>query len=321
MRQSSNRGFTLIELLVVIAIIAILIALLLPAVQQAREAARRTQCRNNLKQIGLALHNYHDAHQMFAPFGVANDGGSFYNTWVALLLPYVEQSPLYNQSDFSIQSWQGSDPEATKLRESPLSYMTCPTDVDVGLADFTDGTTVYSSWARGNYNANVGPGPGCVADGVDFYAPPVEYGGGKSGAPFSINVGRRIRDFRDGTSNTVLISEILKVPGNDFRGVMFLLPEFGYYNHDRSPNTSTPDDLRGGTYGQCVSIDRAPCVGPFTGWQDSPVDGIVSARSLHVGGVMVLLGDGSARFVSENLDLQVWQNLGITNDGNVLGEF
>ncbi|WP_437200948.1 DUF1559 family PulG-like putative transporter [Planctomicrobium sp. SH664] len=317
-RQSSLRtlGFTLIELLVVIAIIAVLIALLLPAVQQAREAARRTQCRNHLKQIGLALHNYHDAHNTFTPLGVADTRGSFYNTWVALLLPYVDQSGLYNQSDFSVQAWQAANAKAKALRESKLSYMTCPTDGDTDLAEF-----LGSYFSKGNYIANAGPGPGAVDESVNFWSLPVAYRSGKPGAPFTLSANRNIRDFTDGTSNIVMVSEIIRVNGNDFRGALFRLPEFCYYNHDRSPNTSTPDEIRGTPYSMCVSTAEAPCVGTFTGWQDSAKLAVISARSKHVGGVTALLADGSVRFVSQNLNLEIWQNLGTIDDGKTIGEY
>ncbi len=313
--QSAGRpAFTLIELLVVIAIIAILIALLLPAVQQAREAARRTQCKNNLKQLGLAFHNYHDTHLTLPPLGTAAANGSFMNTWVAMILPFFEQSALYNVSDFNIPSWNPTNPAAVRLRETKLTVMLCPSDLEVGLADFTDGTTVLSRYARGNYVANTGLGPGQVLPGGPNRWTP------KPGAVFSVNSSTRMRDFLDGTSNTALVSELLKSPGNDFRGVMHLVTEFNYYQHDRNPNTRIPDDLRGAPWSECVSIPRAPCSPSYTG-NDSTTLGMVSARSQHVGGVQLLLGDGSVRFISDNLDNRTWQNLAPPADGNIIGEF
>lgn len=307
-------GFTLIELLVVIAIIGVLVALLLPAVQQAREAARRTECRNNLKQLGLAFHNYHDAHKTLPPLGIAKSNGSYMHTWVAMVLPYFDQAALYNQTDFSIPSWHPSNPSVVTLREQKLTMMLCPSDVDAGLADFTNGSTVLSRYARGNYVANAGLGPGQLNQSVPGYWTP------KPGAVFSVNSSTRMRDFIDGTSNTVLCSEILKSPGNDFRGVMHLVTEFNYYQHDRNPNTPIPDDMRGAPWSECVSIPRAPCNPSYTG-NDSTTKGLISARSLHEGGVFVLLGDGSVRFVSENINNPTWQNLGPPDDGTVVGEF
>lgn len=131
-----RRGFTLIELLVVIAIIAILIALLLPAVQQAREAARRTQCKNNLKQMGLALHNYHDNYQFFPNGNVASSAGGWGLSWYARILPFVDQAPLYNQLTFSgtQHGWAWNDPtnnpegvqNGTAFSRVTLSFVICP---------------------------------------------------------------------------------------------------------------------------------------------------------------------------------------------------
>ncbi|MDA0836014.1 MAG: DUF1559 domain-containing protein, partial [Planctomycetota bacterium] len=302
--------FTLIELLVVIAIIAVLIALLLPAVQQAREAARRAQCKNHLKQLGLAFHNYLDAHLVLPPLGTANSIGSFYHSWVAMTLPYFDQANLYNINNFSANSW-GTDAGVIAMRQQKLPMMICPSSSDVGLADFTDGTTVYSSYARGNYVVNAGIGPGQTGGAV--YLP-------KPNAMFSINSAVRIRDIMDGTSHTAMASELVTVNGNDFRGVMHLVTEFNYYQHDRVPNTPIPDDMRGPPYSECVSVPQAPCSFTYAG-NDSATLGLISARSFHEGGVHLLMADGAVRFVSENLDLTTWRNIGLPRDGQVLGEF
>ena len=204
------RGFTLIELLVVIAIIAVLIALLLPAVQQAREAARRTQCRNNLHQLGLALHNYHDAHSCFPPGSVASAVGSALqdNTagsrpnWsaLAMLLPYLDELAVYNASNFSLEAGNAANTTATR---SPLNQFICPSD---------GAPTVYNTYGLTNYllvagnniycrNANVTSLPRCC--GI-FYA--------------SSRV--RIRDVRDGTSNTMGFGEgAVNISGDPFEHI------------------------------------------------------------------------------------------------------
>jgi len=154
----SSRAFTLVELLVVITIIGILIALLLPAVQAAREAARRMQCQNNLKQIGLAMHNYHAALGSLPPLVIhrANPGSTFMHTWAALILPYLEQQTLYDTIDFGEPHWSLTANQL--LRESFLPVMTCPSDTKVDLVGFGDGSSVHSYYSRGNYMANVGIG-------------------------------------------------------------------------------------------------------------------------------------------------------------------
>jgi len=301
----------LIELLVVIAIIAVLIALLLPAVQQAREAARRSQCKNNLKQIGLALHNYHDSHLLFPPGAIQQFVGGSKNeaTWVAMCLPYLDQGPLYNTIDFNqcFGCVTNSSSPLYLVASTFLPVMRCPSEPQVGLV----GPSI--PYARGTYAANSGLGPlHSLEDPHDATrVPGVTYTYG----PFTMNSRTRIGDIRDGTSNTIAVSELRNAEGADFRGVMHY-PEGSLYQHDRTPNTSTPDDFRTGL---CVSTPEAPCIGVYTAYNNRAI--ILTSRSGHTGGIQTLLLDGSVRFVSENINLQTWQALGTIRKGEVIGEF
>ena len=303
--RTRHSAFTLIELLVVIAIIAVLIALLLPAVQQAREAARRTQCKNNLKQIGLALHNYHDTHSTFPPGAIqAFPPGNAQNeaTWISMALPGLDQAPLYNRANFSSCFGCTVSPgnPSYEISSPAIPMMLCPSDVDVGLA--------INIYRRGNYAANTGIGPlHSVSDPNDSTRTAI--------GPFTMNSSKKMKDFMDGTTNTIIVAELLKSPGDDFRGVMHY-PEGPLYQHDQTPNSSVPDQFRSGL---CVSIPRAPCTGTYTAWNNRSI--VLAARSLHVGGVQVLLGDGSVRFISNNLHAPTWQALSTPGMGEQLGEF
>jgi prepilin-type N-terminal cleavage/methylation domain-containing protein len=300
----NRRAFTLIELLVVIAIIAVLIALLLPAVQQAREAARRAQCKNNLKQLGLGLHNYHDTYNTLPPGAIQNFETNQQNeaTWVSMILPYIDQQTIYMRANFSSCFGCTSAPgnPSYEITTIAIPMMLCPSDVDVDL--------VLNAFRRGNYVANIGLGP------LHSLTTPNDPSRAAMG-PFEMNSKRNFKDFTDGTTNTVIVSELMKVPGADFRGMMHY-PEGSMYTHDRSPNTGIPDGLRSG---YCISTARAPCVGTHSAYNDRQVT--LSARSQHIGGVHVLLGDGSGRFVSENISLQIWQALGTPDKGEVIGDF
>ncbi len=317
MKQTSyrSRGFTLIELLVVIAIIAILVALLLPAVQQAREAARRTQCKNNLKQIGLAIHNYHDAYGCI-PIADVNGAVNPISAH-ARLLPQLEQNALYNLVDFNVPYDHVNN---TIPRMTELAVFRCPSD-PTPLPAAVGG--------RNNYYWNAGSGV-------------VMYTSGGAGQPDPNGVifhNRRYRfnDITDGLSNTAAMSEKLTGDGN---------------NGISSPRTDT---YRPGTYPsnadeatqQCNATDVTTLTtqgysnvgGPWLQQYHStnqynhglPPNGrscmyppgriATTANSQHVGGVHLMLCDGSVRFISENLDLRIWRNLGSINGGEVLGEF
>ena len=304
-RSPHIRGFTLVELLVVIAIIGILIALLLPAVQAAREAARRMQCTNHLKQLGLALHNYYSARGALPPL---NDhrwyeaGGQplFFYTWAVFISPYFEQGVLYEQLDFDIPHWIA--PNADHADDS-VPTMLCPSDQEVEPVNL-GGLGVY--YARGNYVCNVGVGPMLSRDEP------------KPNAVFSFNSATKFRDITDGTSNTAMIAEVIKVPGNDARGIFFM-HDICFYRHDHTPNTSIPDSMRGGSYDECESIPEAPCKEDF--FNNQPRYYRIAARSRHPGGVNVCRCDGSVQFVDDDIDTTVWQNFGMPADGELLPPF
>ena len=323
-RPRAFRGFTLIELLVVIAIIAILIALLLPAVQQAREAARRTQCRNNLKQLGLAMHNYHSAHKVFPPGGLGStlwnqptiSSTADYNDsvsragWTQMILPYIDQAPLYNQMTPYMNGAHGFvHPIDWPGAEQNIPALQCPSDSGSGKNQMWSGTLVLDQRSFGNYvvcQGSTSSSTGLNLNGI-FYQ----------------MSNTRVRDVTDGTSNTLLTSEIRVVPDggtaspidtqSDWRGFYYNI--FGvtsWFSTEFPPNTPQADQVR-----RCRNLasEGTPCVYVASGSTR------MFARSMHEGGVHAGMADGSVRFLSENINRALYSYLGQRADNQVLGEF
>ncbi len=305
-RTNRKSGFTLIELLVVIAIIAILIALLLPAVQQAREAARRSTCKNNMKQIGLAMHNYHDTHRTF-PFSYRVGVNKQRTCWFHMILPFIDQAPLYNKfvavPDTSANAYV-SRPGFAGIYGTVVPAMVCPSNpgapgrsVGGAVGVFQGNYAVcYSGTQRAGITTD-------VTDGMFHYNSKV-----------------RFRDITDGSSNAIMASEGIVRPnvstvrygeiGGYWGGCFW--GSCGFTTVE-PPNTSVADV----NYScKTTTMTRAPCTNNTTVGEQYNF-----ARSYHVGGVHVLLGDGAVRFISENIDSPTYRNLGSIADGNVIGEF
>jgi prepilin-type N-terminal cleavage/methylation domain-containing protein/prepilin-type processing-associated H-X9-DG protein len=317
-RRARARGFTLIELLVVIGIIALLAALLVPAVQQAREAARRTQCRNNLHQFGVALNSYADAHLRFPPGGirVPFDAATpaYRMPFVAQMLPYLEQQTVSNLIDFRTSWFQTVNLPALR---SPLPVWQCPTDPTAAAQlQFPDETF-------GNYGVNWGPFYYLNLDGD---APGDNEPGGTvpMASPFGLNFGAAFRDIVDGSSQTLAMAEILKGiadGGNDRRGRIWNEDSNTYQVSTRlGPNSKARDHCQTATCTHTPN-QNLPYEPPPSAVSSGRGQSSIAARSRHVGGVHVLLCDGSARFISDSISLPMWQALSTMRQGEVIGEF
>ncbi|QDU11243.1 DUF1559 domain-containing protein [Gimesia aquarii] len=312
----SNRGFTLIELLVVIAIIAILIALLLPAVQQAREAARRSTCKNSLKQIGLALHNYHNAHKTYPPGYIARgvtptdrsdtETGSGF-AWGVMLLPFLDQAPLYNQLDLNLDC---TDSPNIDLADEALPIFRCASDPNQGVFSVSDGTNTYQL-SSANYVGVYGYGSLTVAPGN-----PAEKG------IMYRNSNTKVRDLTDGASNTIVVGE--RSYQHQFVGASSTIQADSTW-YAAIPGVMRPAGMAMASMmeGQASLILGHVGQGGTMIMQHPPntTNHIANFSSKHEGGAHFLLGDGRVRFLSENMNYETFKNLGTIADGNVLGEF
>ena len=285
-------GFTLVELLVVITIIGILIALLLPAVQAAREAARRMQCGNNMKQTMLAMHLYHESKTVF-PVGASETGpNNAWVTWSAYLLPFLEQENVENQFNFAKTD---SVTNQTVYRMKIQTYC-CPSDNAEASLPQAGG----AGFARSNIVGCFG-----VDGGIDETIT-------KRRAIFKLNQARSVADVIDGTSNTAAISEIISGPNGtqDSRG-MWWYDLGSSYEHKYNPNSRADANISyASSLGYCVT-DKVYCDYSATEWAKI----CFAAGSYHPGGVNVGLADGSIRFVNDTINNAVWQNLA-SIDGN-----
>lgn len=305
-----KRGFTLIELLVVIAVIAILIALLLPAIQQAREAARRTQCKNNLKQIGLALHIYQESNRRFPPGVVRARVGNNTPTpqheslssclaWRARILPQLDQQLVFDIVNFEQEP--GEDGANTEAQGMQLPVYRCPSDPGQNI----DRNVKF---APANYVT-------CLANTDNYKA--------LKRSVMYLNSATRIQEITDGLSHTMIVSECLVANEN-----LYIMQSPSEYPQclagDVTGLTYFADRGRSWLYGQfnnswAYDTQKGPNQGPDC--MRSSGFGRLCARSEHEGGVQVLLCDGSVHFVNENIDLAVWSDLGRKADGHLLGKF
>ncbi|MCA9104846.1 MAG: DUF1559 domain-containing protein [Planctomycetales bacterium] len=334
--RTKRKGFTLVELLVVIAIIGVLIALLLPAVQMAREAARRISCGNNLKQYGIALHLYHDTHKIFAPAGSikwGNRGGGWFNEsapcvgWQTRILPYMEQSALYDRINFgalyAYDTQINIAGQTMRAREFQVPYAMCPSDTR---------DPVVGGWAQASYTGNMGSQrkvstrSSCntwLTEGVNYML-----GGYNDAAStddvracngmFSragMKIGLQDVQAQDGSSNTIMVGEILMDCVDHSAG-------WWYFNGagNAHAGTSTPLSMmttcaRSQAEAQERGYFRPDC------WQKDNWNYSWGFRSRHPAGAQFVFADGSVHFLNKTINYSTYQYLGSRNDGRVVGPY
>jgi prepilin-type N-terminal cleavage/methylation domain-containing protein/prepilin-type processing-associated H-X9-DG protein len=346
-------GFTLIELLVVIAIIAVLIGLLLPAVQKVREAAARSSCTNNLKQIGLAAHQYHDSYQRLppasiVPYAMQNDDSNldmrcpFGPNWAVLILPYIEQDNLYRQANPSSypgrtvtrdssgstvrgqynsfnNTWRG-------IRGQTIKTYLCPSDPN-NQTPYTDTATVpEAGWARGNYAATAGFNDYDHVSGGTTITNAI----GISSPVMAANYGARFTEIKDGLASTIMFNEIRAgISPLDPRGTWALgMPGSSITNAGRDSTNPTPNNSLEGTgqfgdemqtcsqywYAGIGTRDRMACL------RGGSLATSAQARSTHPGGVNSCFADGSVHFIRDSIGQTTWCLLNSKNDGQVITE-
>ena len=337
-RTSLNprKGFTLVELLVVIAIIGILVGLLLPAVQAAREAARRMSCSNNMKQIGLSMHNYHDTHKVFPTFVTRNGQNDYWRGYSAftMVLPFIEQQPLYNQVQTQTRNffehWDTGPHNA--LRATTVSAFLCPSS-----PRFPSSGTGWSNGPGCNYGVSFG-------STIEWQNFQNQNGMFRGQSNATAKCSTRLADVSDGLSNTLLASE--HISGDDNGSFLMggatseprigsafpaggnqypsqaQLDTFGAaclaataHNSQNGNQWMSPEPTQTALNTAAPPNWRYPnCQTSGSGFA-SDRDGIYTPRSKHSGGVQCAVGDGSVRFVTESIDLKSWQYFGGRDDG------
>jgi len=351
-RKRLVRGFTLIELLVVIAIIAVLIALLLPAVQQAREAARRTQCKNNLKQMGLALHNYESTHRVFPPSRIAISTPFYEGSWTIMCLPYFDQAPMYNQYNFNL-SW--TDPLNLPVTSTKLAMFVCPSApsdrktppstvllggypwpaVGYGYGDYGSMNSIRPAYYLSN--GLPVPAPAVVTNTA---APTPKKGSYEWDSGMKKGFATPISDISDGTSNTILCVEdggrptawYLNKPGTGTPASNVITTKDGWGWADINGGYSldgwdSPPTFKGAA--DCVLPTGVPSGVPAgnctltTGSAPFAINMTNDSEmySFHTGGAQVLMCDGTVRFVSQNMSASVLGALSTRNTGDIVGEW
>ena len=348
-----RQAFTLIELLVVIAIIAILVALLLPAVQQAREAARRSSCKNNLKQLGLALHNYHDVHNIFPRGNFENAGinnGEGNRSWNgfsahAMLLPFLEQGAIYDALNFNTHTATSVN---TTVKQNVIAAFQCPSDINRIANGTGSGTGPGNNyvWSAGPSVYWFPPTPS------DAYPPTTITNLSDQVGMFNYRRNVRMRDVTDGLSNSIAGAEHILGDGNS-TGYSLGDVQRAVAKPGGAPNSFLTEAqiLAWGQAAQAAiggSVTERGDVG--ANWIRGEIghtlfntlanpnfqfpnciicsscgandaQGLFPARSRHKGGVQVVMGDGAVRFISDSINNSTWQFLGAISDGNVIGEF